>query len=444
MLKNGLITLTLLFCLLPIAHAETYALLVGVGDYAMGDEEIDLPGIDKDISLMKGVARSLGIKPNNIQTFLDSQATKEQIVTALEAYARELKPVDSLLVYFSTHGIQVLDVNGDEQDGADEALAFYDLALKTKNGKDSLEGIITDDELGELLSKIPSHSKIVIIDSCHSGTMSKSFSLLAAETNEPIKQGKSLRFPQLPTPGYSKKNLGLTPNTEVSFDDLSASTNTIVLSAARDYEEAAPGEEGSLFTKSFSVAVNKTDTQTPYCWYRSVQRTVSLQSEGSQNPVLLGGFIHSNKLVGSSASNYIEAARAFSACDEEKHIRLKTPDQQLDLNTGLQVSVKSEQKGWFYLLAIQPDTIELFPWSGEGSATSATKINIGEQLLPDPVKTWEMDFDPGSLLVLGVRVKTNPQMEHFSWAKLVAGDTGEISTAILELNITEASGKNGN
>lgn len=428
----------LLFCNFPSVQAETHALLVGVGDYAMGGDEIDLPGIDEDISMMRSVVRTLGVKVNNVQVYLNSDATRKQVVSALKIYAKRLKPTDDLLVYFSTHGIQIVDTSGDELDGADEALALYDLALHNENGEGSLKGILTDDELGRLLSDIPSRRKVIIIDACHSGTMSKSLDLFA-EAGGPVKLGKSLYFPQLSALYQSSKNLGLEVETVATFDDLLGNSDTVVISAARDFEEAVPSESGSLFTKSLSSAINVIKTKTPYCWYQSVQRVVTSESRGRQNPVFLGGFIQSNQLIGARHFNYMDAARAFTRCNNAKHVQLASPVKEIKVHESLRVSVKVKHRGWFYLLAVQKESIAVLPWDQYFASSAAQEVYPGEQLSA-VVAASETTFQPGPLLILGIWVQNNPEEHEFNWSIVSNGDFGELSTATLEFNITQGFG----
>lgn len=61
--------------------------------------------------------------------------------------------------HFSGHGTQVVDTNGDESDGMDEAICPLDFETN---------GFITDDELRECL---PLHGiTLMVLDCCHSGS----------------------------------------------------------------------------------------------------------------------------------------------------------------------------------------------------------------------------------------------------------------------------------
>jgi hypothetical protein len=67
---------------------------------------------------------------------------------------------DMVIVYFSGHGYQTRDTNGDEKDGQDEY-------IMTKFGR-----VLDDDINNYLIKKLPKGSKFIgISDTCHSGTM---------------------------------------------------------------------------------------------------------------------------------------------------------------------------------------------------------------------------------------------------------------------------------
>merc|ERR1712032_481500 len=81
---------------------------------------------------------------------------------------RRCQPGDYFFFYYSGHGANVPDKDGDEEDGQDESLC-----LVTPDGKIDWNGFMTDDEFGELItSSIDDQVKILIMcDCCHSGTI---------------------------------------------------------------------------------------------------------------------------------------------------------------------------------------------------------------------------------------------------------------------------------
>lgn len=95
---------------------------------------------------------------------LDSDATREAIKGALLGLIKNASPGDSLVFTFSGHGTWVFDQGTlDESDNRDEALVAYD-------------GIIIDDEIREILkTHLEKASLTIISDSCHSGSVTRSY-----------------------------------------------------------------------------------------------------------------------------------------------------------------------------------------------------------------------------------------------------------------------------
>jgi len=69
---------------------------------------------------------------------------------------------DYILVFYSGHGTQIPDTNGDETDGYDEAIVPVDF-----NG--DISSLIIDDDLGEIFSHSKTQKGVFIFDSCFSG-----------------------------------------------------------------------------------------------------------------------------------------------------------------------------------------------------------------------------------------------------------------------------------
>lgn len=90
--------------------------------------------------------------------------TRARILTALQWLVEGAQRNDSLVFYFSGHGLQTPDLNGDERDGLDEVICPVD--YKTA-------GTIVDDDLHAILvGKLPEGCRLtVIMDCCHAGTM---------------------------------------------------------------------------------------------------------------------------------------------------------------------------------------------------------------------------------------------------------------------------------
>lgn len=157
------------------------ALLVGIANYKnlpyyskyLGRELKNLKGPTHDVRIMReALVSRYGFLPQNTKVLINEQATRDNIIRALENLIQGTKEGDIAVFYFSGHGAQVPDQNGDEEDGMDEALVAYDVL--PEGAKNPIEAkLILDDELGEMLRKLKGGKVVVIVDACYSGTMTR-------------------------------------------------------------------------------------------------------------------------------------------------------------------------------------------------------------------------------------------------------------------------------
>ena len=154
------------------------ALLVGISDYGNTNEDpnkwANISGAN-DIALLTPLFKEQGF---SITSLVDAQATHVQITKALEKLAKRSKKGDIVYIHFSTHGQPFEDLDGDEEDGWDEALVPVDAKMFYE--KDVYEGQnhLLDDELKVYVNNIrnkigPDGQLYVILDACHSGTASR-------------------------------------------------------------------------------------------------------------------------------------------------------------------------------------------------------------------------------------------------------------------------------
>jgi hypothetical protein len=162
-----------LFLLLALdLPAEQRALLVGVGKYSVPG--IDLPGIDLDLERMRETLNIMGFEDEQIRSLMDDKATSKNVTREFETWLRNgVKPDDRVVFYYSGHGSNNPDFDGDEEDGVDEVLVTHDVRRIMKDGKRALTGVVDDDTLARLIEAIPSKNILIIVDACHSGTVTR-------------------------------------------------------------------------------------------------------------------------------------------------------------------------------------------------------------------------------------------------------------------------------
>ncbi len=175
----SLATLTALACAAPVT-AETRALLIGVGDYEYLDA--DLRGPVNDVALMARTLMSRGVAAEDITVLTTApellpegvvveMPRREAILNGLAEAAEATGEGDTVFFYFSGHGSQAPDLDGDDQGGYDEILLPSD-ASGWKGTVGAVENAILDDELRAAAEAIMSDGAalVAVLDACHAAT----------------------------------------------------------------------------------------------------------------------------------------------------------------------------------------------------------------------------------------------------------------------------------
>lgn len=178
------------------------ALCVGINEFA-NYPDATLRGCYGDAVRMRAFLNvELGVAESEIIYLLDRKAEAQRILDTLQALAELTDDGDYLAVTFSSHGTQVVDVDGDELDGYHEALVCTDL-----NGNDEtwLSGYILDKTFRETLGKANSGARVECwIDTCFAGGIRELATL--GMTYSKARMLKNPNAKNLP-----KRRLGLAP-----------------------------------------------------------------------------------------------------------------------------------------------------------------------------------------------------------------------------------------
>lgn len=146
------------------------ALLVGVGAYKNPSVNT-LRGPAADVAAMRELlVKRYGFPPENVCTLVDGAATTAAFRAAFDrTLVARAAQNDVAVFYFSGHGSQTRDTNGDDSgDGWDETLLLQDARV---NGVKDL----VDDELNTMLERLHAQTRnvVVILDSCNSGSATR-------------------------------------------------------------------------------------------------------------------------------------------------------------------------------------------------------------------------------------------------------------------------------
>jgi hypothetical protein len=140
--------------------AQGHAVLVGLkgvdpATYGGWNGTAGCWGCELDVDNVERILSGLGYQTRTLKT---AEATRDRILSALYRAADNLTAGDIFVFYYSGHGGQQPDVNGDETDGRDETLVAYDRE-------------VIDDKIHEALGRFASGVRVVMIsDSCNSGS----------------------------------------------------------------------------------------------------------------------------------------------------------------------------------------------------------------------------------------------------------------------------------
>jgi hypothetical protein len=163
------------------AEARTRALVVGASGYPNLAEKLRLTGPKNDTREFANTLARLGIDTGDITVLadgvqnladgikLEGPATKTAILGALDRLAETSAEGDLIVFYFSGHGSQQPDRDGDEEGSFDEVFLPYDAG---KWGDDGIENALVDDELNARIRRILEKGAdfFGVIDACHSAT----------------------------------------------------------------------------------------------------------------------------------------------------------------------------------------------------------------------------------------------------------------------------------
>jgi metacaspase-1 len=150
--------------------ARIRAVLVGVDAYERPDVP-PLRGCVNDVVLMRRVLkRCFGVPNEDIRVLVDHRATKDNVLRRLWDTVRRAEPGDVVIFYFSGHGSQIRDRDGDElTDALDELLCPYDMDWDRGT-------YILDDDLDAIFASLPSGVLLeAVFDCCFWGATPREF-----------------------------------------------------------------------------------------------------------------------------------------------------------------------------------------------------------------------------------------------------------------------------
>lgn len=223
------------------------ALLVGINRYRVPGA--DLRGCVNDVRNMEKLLReSFGFASKDVTTLTDFAATGAAIRAGVKTLLQGSRAGDVLFFHFSGHGSNVPDDNGDEADARDEILCPTDLDWKKP---------LRDDWLRESFDKVkPGVSLTVVMDCCHSGTITRALHPPDAPVIErylpspwdlvATESGRRLRG--RPNPGLRRSSRA----TRARRDTVEVDIPEVLITGCRDTQTSADAWIDGAFTGALS------------------------------------------------------------------------------------------------------------------------------------------------------------------------------------------------
>lgn len=247
------------------------ALIVAVGEYPASSKIKTIASVN-DIKYIKTALNRNGFEEKNIETLINSRATKVAILNALTELSKKAKQNDIVVIHFSCHGQQIRDqktieLGKDEDDGYDEAFLPYDALAKYNPTGYKGQNHLRDDDLYPALLNIrkklgTSGSLLVLLDACHSGTGTRDESFA-------VTRGEPIPFADPENPLDSVINLSGAEAKQGFFETIADSvSNMVVISASSPHQVNKQliinNEEVGSLSYSFYKALNEMNAGNTY------------------------------------------------------------------------------------------------------------------------------------------------------------------------------------
>ncbi len=192
--------------------------------------------------------------------------TKGNILGHLKELKDKMEYGDFLIISYAGHGAPHPDINGDEDDNTDESWVCYD-------------GFLIDDELNEAFAKFTEGVNILVIsDSCHSGTTTRTNNFSRYSNRE----SRNIRYtPMSAVKKVLEINGELTQRKRSMADpSISIDASVLLLGACQDHEFAGEENGEGLFTRSLKAVYQNNYNLS----YRDLMEQIKAYMPHDQNP----------------------------------------------------------------------------------------------------------------------------------------------------------------
>ncbi len=367
-----------------------HALVIGIDTYPGFGPESRLSGAVRDARTMAEMLIDRHrFTPGDVLRCLEAKATRRGIMDALEELRRRVGTGDHVLVFFSGHGSQMTDREGDEGDGLDETLVPFDSGRGETENRD-----ISDDELNHWAAGILELTPhlTMIFDCCHAATL-----------HRPAWRVRSV-------PPDLRPVDALPPSPVATWRDVEVGPRPLMLAACRDDERAfelpasIAGEDRGAFSLHLVEALRRaTPKQT---WREIFGRTASALAVDcpQQHPQLSGDRLDAPIFGGDRSGGDCSDTREIAA--GRRLLELAAGPNRFKLSIKL---FRSRGGAWRHLTEpsfVEGDRLRVDLRHGHDRELFVYLFDLGltgavTSLFPDP--DGHEVLDPGTVLTVGAR-----------------------------------------
>jgi metacaspase-1 len=269
------------------ATSKRRALCVGINDYPYDGS--DLNGCVNDAKAWaETLDKNFGFNSADIKILLDKEATKKNVLKALDDLLAGARSGDVLVFTNSSHGSYIADKDGDEET-YDEILCPYDIDAND----------ITDDDLRERFQNLPTGVNLtVILDNCHSGTATRApVSEIIPGMRTPDDRRVRFLSPALRGGKVLQNPWKAKPKGKIKFPE--SKMKEVLLSGCTDkeysYDAYFAGKYHGAMTFYALMAIRAADYQLTYAQLH--QRLVNLIEDYPQHPQLEGKLANKKRQI---------------------------------------------------------------------------------------------------------------------------------------------------
>jgi len=397
------------------------ALIIGINVYSDARVQ-DLRGAVRDAhNVRRLLVEHLGFRPQDIRMLLDAEATGDAIRREIRRWLVDgTRPGERALLYYAGHGYYQIDQDGDEADGFDEVLVPHDARIVSGEPRPmQVANLIRDDEVGAMLDELEDRQVFLIVDSCHSGTMTRSAApaagdqryvrtLLSEDAREFGRRALPSEFTES-TRSSRQRDLGFID----SRDNLVAWTAVSPLQLALEDRESAEPE--GVFTGRFvrGIAQRLADRDgdgrviyselldylqaesTAYCRRHPRHCEAGMTPTLQASRELLVADVTSGIVIAEDTASVASGALGHSNMAE---VRLEIlPSPQLRFGQTVSYRVSSSRSGHLLIVNVSPDgeVSTLFPNPYSDQAGQGTEIAAGRTVeIPNAFYGFEIEVGP--------------------------------------------------